>query len=605
MVQPVPGCTGQDFIVKDGKIGMVAVQKEFTNCRPKRVYYVEGTPFTMGWLIGYLAEPEVHKMASEYKDNVIFDFLGDEKGGEYGVERLVQDLLVDVAENTSEGIRTVIPKDYRDELRAIVCGCLAINPNTKVKEDDLWTINVGVDAILSRMYSGHFFGRRNIPAQALKVRPRMLRAQPMCNAFVAPGENGSRWFGRDFMWPTAGVFQDAACAIIYKPDDGRQFVSQTAPGFVGSLASMNVHGVAVGVNAIISALSDPSNPGFNSLIMVRHVAQHALTAKDGVQLIADAPRGVAWIYPIADPAEAYIVEAGVRFEAVKDLWRFVSCRYRPALRKHKKALLGQGQALPHGVFTRTVGYTIPTDIMSVNPGLWWIFQRDLLVRFIDALRYTMAALRSVLRVSRGVRPPKGTPPRQRRAPHTAVSLGHKGLLTLLKLAIQRLKRAKYNYDKADFTPTASMLASWHDHKVPGPFYFAPTRYAGKDVLVATNFSLAPAMRLTSMTRWIALIGAEFLDDFQWRFDTLSELLRNAVAQYPGGLPFDTAWHIADFLTPDPRGPYPKYNNPDGKKWEAIQVVGSTNLFDVAKKTMQSQFGCYGDTPVTVQLLGYR
>jgi hypothetical protein len=70
IVQQAPGCTGKDYILKDGRIGMFGIQEDSANCRPKRVYYVEGTPFTMGWLIGSMAEPEVHKMASEYKDDV-------------------------------------------------------------------------------------------------------------------------------------------------------------------------------------------------------------------------------------------------------------------------------------------------------------------------------------------------------------------------------------------------------------------------------------------------------------------------------------------------------------------------------------------------------
>jgi len=113
------------------------------------------------------------------------------------------------------------------------------------------------------------------------------------------------------------------------------------------------------------------------------------------------------------------------------------------------------------------------------------------------------------------------------------------------------------------------------------------------------------MRLTSMTRWIARIGEGMIDDFPWRYDTLSQLLRDALKAHPGGLQAGEAWDIINFLTPEPgKGQFTDYYDPKGKRWQDIPVKASVSLLDLGEKTMKSQFGCYGDAPVTVSLLRY-
>jgi hypothetical protein len=53
-----------------------------------------------------------------------------------------------------------------------------------------------------------------------RVRARHLRVPMACNAFFLGGsltDTGSCYFGRDFMFATAAVFQDTCCLIVHNP----------------------------------------------------------------------------------------------------------------------------------------------------------------------------------------------------------------------------------------------------------------------------------------------------------------------------------------------------------------------------------------------------
>jgi len=141
----------------------------------------------------------------------------------------------------------------------------------------------------------------------------------MCNGFSISGEaaGGGHYFGRDFMFPTAGVFNDVAAMVIYSPssENGNQshpFICLTAPGIIGSITAINSKGVAMGVDMLPAANCNYHNPGFNSLLLARHIIQHSDTIDKALDLITDAERGVSWIYIIADGKDdrSCIVETG-------------------------------------------------------------------------------------------------------------------------------------------------------------------------------------------------------------------------------------------------------------------------------------------------------
>jgi len=560
------GC--KDYIEKNGWIGMCAQQETIRARHPKRVYYVEGDPATMGWLLGYMAAPHVFLMTTDYRRNVIFDFFDMEELGRRGLGQLIERRVVNRVRKTVSQIAPSMPKAFREEIAGISEGCKAFN-GTVVATADLWEINIGADVVLAHMYSRELF--RSWDSSGHSLRP-----YPMCNAFMAPSDDGSRWFGRDFMWPTANVFQKVACLVIYNPVDGKAFVSQTAPGIVGSMAAMNRDGVAVGVNAHLSALSDPQMTGLNSLLLVRDVAAHATSAAQAAKRIQDTQRGLTWFYPVADEKNAFVVEAGKTVDQKSSYLSCMDWRYRWPLRRRLASL----PCPRKGAFVRKPGYTYPAWVARLNRKLWKLYSTDALVKVANTFWNGFDASKAL------------------------VSGNLKDFTKSIHYLLEAFRR-KAKYDPRYFDPCGFINLDWKGRNCPGPFYFAPVRKLPKGTIIATNFSISPAMRLTAMNEWIDSIGAPFLNDFQWRYDTLAQLLRDAFCQSPDGLDASSAWNTINFLTPNPSGPFHDYYHEDGvTNWRHIKVKGSVSLFHLGRRWMKSQFGYYGDIPVEVRLLRY-
>lgn len=576
------------YRLKDDCIGVLAEHRSARNRktgRPKRAYYLEGDAWHRGYLLGLLAEQEISRMTGEFLKKVVFAFFDGGAARARGIMEELQKLIVDIASTASRAALPDIPREYILEIQGIVDGCAAANPRTSVTRDDLVTLNVGVDAVLAHVYSGKLFAER-------RISPRMLRTPIGCNAFSLSGAaaGGRHFFGRDFMFPTADVFQDTACLVVCNPWSTRvrclSFVSQTAPGFIGSMAAMNSAGVAMGVNMLASRLCDPRRPGFNSLGLVRDCAQHCSTADEAVERIAAAPRGVTWLYPVADSGgRAFVVEAGRRLGARErfPLFDCVPWHYRPMLpgaAYFRRMRRRYGTPKPRaGLCARANTYRFPRDfILDWNERLWRGFDRDWLIKTVDFLADLVGLVTGLFSRKPG------------------------SLWTTFKTEIEALHSGAV-YSEADFSERGYIDRTWHEKNCPGPFYFAPQRESRPDVLVATNHAICPEMRLTAMNEWIALLSGGNTDDIQWRYDELNREILDALESAPGGVSEAVAWDTINFLRPD--GRFPGYYNPLGAlPWEEVQVHGSITLCELTGRSMKSLFGYYGDQPVTITLGHY-
>ncbi|MGI6621957.1 MAG: hypothetical protein ACOX4T_02205 [Acetivibrionales bacterium] len=64
-----------EYISKFGRLGVVAEHKTAFNYdtgEKKRVYYVEGTHYEMGYLLGFLAEEQIREMTGDFTDQTGF-----------------------------------------------------------------------------------------------------------------------------------------------------------------------------------------------------------------------------------------------------------------------------------------------------------------------------------------------------------------------------------------------------------------------------------------------------------------------------------------------------------------------------------------------------
>jgi hypothetical protein len=558
---------------------------------PKVAYYVEGSNYLMGYFMGLMAEPRVSTMAVEYADNVIFDFL-DMDGfvnNDSPLAEKIKDLTIEIVYKYSQAMIRDVPYEYVVELKGMLEGCFAANPSTKVTWDRLWALNYGIDCLIAHIYTGQIF-------KDSKIKPQKMRVPVFCNSFMlgSPGaEPGSSFFGRDFMFPTAGVFQDVACLIIQKPEplEGvprHTFVSQTAPGIVGSVVAMNEEGLGIGIEMLPTAYCDPDRPGFNALGLNRDVAEYAADAAGGVDHVGNTQRGVSWIYAIADKEEkACILETGRKpapdeafpyLEYVTEYYK----KYLPTAAILEDIRKAHGNPDPdRGMIPRWKGYDYPVELIEgYNPGLFKAYNHNFKDRLFDKLRGIAGCLIKLV---------------------SKKYANFKAFLAAVRDVLTTWARWK----ECDSGETGFYPKAPDDYILPGPYYFAPQREARKDLVIGTNHFITPEMRLVSMTDWLELIeGDEFVDS-QWRYDALNSYILETLAGAEGKIGFEEAWKLVDFLDPLRSPKYSFYYRRDNPKPpEEITVHGSVNLLELKSLKIRSLWGYYGDEAVTISLKNY-
>jgi len=537
------------------QIGLVAehaVAKNYGTGEAKRVFYLEGSHREMGFAMGYLAAQAVDRLATEYIDYAIWEMLlgiGKAPKGGYKPtekEQELHDLLIEIIyDNIQDGNALAnIPDALKQEVQGLVAGCAAAEIPVEIKPEDLWAINTGFDTLLAHLYA------LKLPKLKKARFRKLLRILLGCNALalINGASKDGALFGRDFMFPTGGVFQDLACLTIYNPQppgveaDTLPLVSMNAPGMVGSIAAMNVNGVAAGVDVIRGANSNPDQLGINSLLLVRDAIENGSTADEAADHIVNATRGVTWLYPLAGVGRngkkdrAGVVEAGMSTAALDYLSypRDTVEKHLPnkeVFDKHKHT----DAVLKNGAMVRWEGYEVPSVFLAdYNPDLWRFMRKRL----------------------------------------------HKDAFTRLGF-INRTR---------------------DEHNCPKSYYFAASRGLKGKVVIASNQCICPEMRMCSMDWWTSKLTGSTADDSQWRYDELNR--RTLEALENGPISYDKAKELIDFLAP--YGDHPNYyeklpKSPDGNE---TVIGGSVSLFDLTHRTIESHFGYYCDDWIKLHLSEY-
>jgi hypothetical protein len=597
--------TTQGFMVYQDKIGCLGLHKTAKNGRTgesKKVYYVEGNSKQMGFLLGLMAEQEVSRMTTEFVENVVLDFFDLERiTKSSSLINYIKKILIDLlGQACLKEMRADIPQIYIDEINALYRGCHEANRSSKVELMDLWALNFGIDYLLTHVYTGKIFKQKKVP-------PSLLKLPITCNAFSLFGKYVKRkhnkrahYFGRDFMFPTAGVYQDVACLIIHNPE-GRSdqrvlpFVSQTAPGIVGCAAGMNINGVAIGVDISPSRLCNPYKPGFNSLTVNRDCMQHCPDIESVIERIIDTPRGVSWIYAVSDGQtdEACIIEAGCdtgneAFPYYTDIPRSYKKHLPNEEYIEQKRILYQTPPPQRGVMVRRHDYKYPSDyIEDYNEELWDHYNTHIGPKLF---RFVKNFLRGLMIIFTRPKLVKIFP-------------------TIWKEIMNSFKNVEYDPDY--FKEEGYISESANDIKCPGSFYFAPQREPFEHGVLATNHFITPEMRLTAMAEWTSAIAAYLVDDFQWRYDELNNQILSILDEAKNSRkPIDEqrAQHLIDFLRPtddNPKSVCREYYNPGFKKdGKTIPIQGSISLFELKGKTIRTHIGYYGDEWIEITLPYY-
>jgi hypothetical protein len=522
----------------------------------KKVYYVEGTPYEMGLLTGWMAAEAVYLMTSQYVDRLVLSFVRMQSPKAAG-NKIVEIILESIFEKWDRNVGSDVPASLNEELDGIVDGCRTADRPIRVKKKHLWLLSTGIDAILAHAYTGSLFKDR-------QILPQDLNIPVACNAFSVSGRaaGGGHYFGRDFMYKDVQVFQDTACVMIYRPDAPGDrdtlVVSQTAPGMAGSIAAMNLDGVAMGVDMLPLGACDPKRPGFNSLLLVRHCIQNAASATEVADRITTAKRGVSWLYPVADAGgRAGVIETGMSVDLNEEEWiryalSFPAKNYIPSLpdadflrRQFRARSEEDRMRLRRGVAVRWSDSEYPRGYIDrFNDGLWRRFNRE------------------------------GYPDR----------------------------RAQLYPDA--FADDGAINRNPLEKNCPDVFYFAPPRNADPEVVLTTNHALVPEMRLFGMTSWLARVTRSQVNDIQWRYDVLSREIQKALNAGP--ILEERARQIVDFLAP--YGACPDYYREKGQRsrdGRELAINGSVSLFDLKNRVVRSHYGYYCDGWVKITLPAYK
>ena len=338
-------------IKKKGKlVGCVAKSDTVKNTitkENKKVFYVAGSGYDMGHMIGTLAPEDAYAMVHQFPLNMIMNMLPEDWNPllKKWIAKKAFDVLKDLSKQTIDDI----PQPLIDEMKGLADAVNAAKVGKEIDWKDVLTLNVGFDVItafLSNPIGGFADLLKEIAKHELAVgihsdyftgKKPFLKPPCVCIAFSAFGkatEGGNQhFFGRDFQFSPAGIYQNVAATIIYVPDDGRiPLLSVGAPGFIGSITAMNAFGIAMGVDTAAASNSNPEKVGLNSLLLVRHTIHTANSGSEVVDIVKKAPRGVPWIYPFSDGTndKSGVIEAGMKTDKL-DPWLYVG----PELKKKK------------------------------------------------------------------------------------------------------------------------------------------------------------------------------------------------------------------------------------------------------------------------------
>lgn len=516
-----------DIVTVDEQIGMRATHKTATigsTNNKKKVYYIEGSPKQMGYMMGRLANEEIYRMCKNFVPNIFYNYLGNIAGemGEDFRKRTLETVL-DFGYWLSRPIKQDVPMEYLEELEGIMDGCN--DTSTAVYWKELWLLNVGFDAMLSVGYTGKLPLKKEFP---LNLDPNKFNIPVMCNGFCVSGSESKDYFymGRDFQFSNGKVFQDVATMIIRKPDNGPPSVSVAAPGMVGTITGLNSKGIGIGVDMLPACNCNVYRPGLNSLLLTRYALDKGETCEKAAEIIKTARRGVSWLYIVGDGGKdrSCVVETGMTPEDKEE--PIPLSKWAGQILKDYDQLIAESKKqFQNGVCLRTNNYQYPTtEYFKIN----------------------------------------------------------ERLMTGYKLNLDPNYNHQFNLE--DFSEKGSFK------ECPGPYYFAPQREVKDNMVLVTNHSIQPYMRMLSMTDWIYFIAKERFDDIQSRYDKLNLALLEVLEK--GYITYEEAKKIISTGSS-------LLNNQDNQ-----EIGGAKSIMDLKKLTIESHYGYDSDQWIKLDLNNY-
>ncbi len=526
-----------------GRLGLAAQHMTAVNSdtgEKKTAYFLEGTAYERGYLLGLLAEPSIADMAVNFADNIVFDQIGMDFLNRF---TWLQKLLVELVYELSQSAWQSLPAHIHDEAAGLLDGCRRSNPRTKVSLSRLIVLNVGIDTLLALVYTG---GKLREQAPLLKAED--IHISMMCNAFsvFGPQAGGGHYFARDFMFASGTVLQNNVAHIIHMPEsrmreNAHAHVNVTAPGIMGCFSIMNANGVAGGINMSPAANCDAQRIGMNSLLLLRDCVMRGGSAREAAAVIQSTRRGVPWNYVLSDGGDdsACTVEAGASWQNT-DYLGYPPVSLRPQLPNAAYFTAHPCAPLINGAALRWYGEPLPQDYLSFDNALW-----------------------------------------------QAWNASNSPRITLHPDALM---------------PDGFINRTQQEKNCPSTQYFAPLR-ALPNVHMTGNHFLLPNTRMCAMDSWVAHLTYSHSNDIQWRYDALRYQISQALKK-DGSIDYQSAKRLADFLAPYGAYPQYYQQKPRSRDGRTLRIEGCVSVFDLKACVAESHYGYFADEWVKTTLPNY-
>jgi hypothetical protein len=269
--------------------------------------------------------PEALELAcTEYLHHVVPEFLNEEydhamraapEAEQQRYEQFIEALTVVFVQHTAREVSAAsVPPDLREEMLGVAEEARRINPRTAATWERLMALNVGVDYLLSLVYTGRVVGvlKAILPPElrpaVAEMVAKAMRPPDMCNVLMA-----GRFFARDFQFVNGRYFDRIAVVAVYPLADRTQWCL-TVPGCVGAYSTgALLHDgrcVAAGLNLVRSARCRVFRTSVPSTHLVRQLAGVFSDTRDVRAYLDRLQHEVPWVYTFMDSSgDALVCEA--------------------------------------------------------------------------------------------------------------------------------------------------------------------------------------------------------------------------------------------------------------------------------------------------------
>lgn len=555
----------------------------------KRVIYVRGSAYEMGFLMGRHFPNQVEAVCTTYINHMTPQFLSESldmamMSAPLFYQSVYEVLLTTLTEVLIQGSNRAfrvaidkgdIPPRSVDELRGLVDGANSTALLSAVTMERVVAANYGLDYMVALVMSGQLLQR--LKQEWSQLPPAFQNQVPfndsfvgmpdMCNAFMASKKataNDDIFLMRDFQFTNAHVYHRFCTLVIRAPTEhGRMtHMDVTMPGLIGAVTSLNAAGVALGVNMVRSGAVDRERLGLGSMLMFREVMETCRDVDDTERCLKQHHKGVPWLFYAIDAHGTMRV-----FEQIAEVW---------------EAKLTERQWVDRA----SIRAVMPPDADLVA---WKLPQHE-----------------------RGIWARTGTHP-----------TGQDDQLRRWNEPMVRALKHPELVEPARWQPGGFLYPSWMDEqetvRTVSNYYFPPWRPIGPDVTVVNNSFLNPVLRLTQMN-WISTLAERISVGNQWRYDTLVSQLKQ---QY-GTLTYETCKEIITFLSPWKQPGYPQNapsyrhgipsfieymrphptQSPPKLHETAVLISGSISLVDVKRRRVENRSGYWGNEFYALTLTHY-